>query len=493
MRILIDTNLFIPLEQSAPELDAGVAALVRLAGEHGHQIILHPASVEDIQRDENAERKASNLAKRQKYPQIESPPAPTAEQLAALGLTDSNDNNRVDNRILYAIYRDAANLLVTEDINIHRKAARLGLSARVHYTQQAVEALLRLHGRVPVALPNIEEVPLHSIDVNTPFFDSLRVGYGGFNNWFRESARKGRKAWVHRASGGALGAICIYKEEQDEVVTSDGKKLPGRILKLCTFKVGETVRGRKVGELLLKAAFRYSTINKMEHIYLTMRAEQTYLQSLCEDFGFRHYGRFNQDEVYVKAHPPSPPQDEEADALKYHIRFFPNFRSAGVKKFLVPIRPGYHEVLFSDHPANQQQLSLFTAGNAIKLAYLCHSPLREIQPGDILLFYRSGDIKGVTSIGIVEFAADLKDLDKILQLVSKRTVYPLSEIQKMAKKPTKVLLFRLAAHLADPVLRDGMESGGKVRGNIQSIRRVSDEFFNWFRAQAQLGNCLSTD
>lgn len=492
MRILIDTNLFIPLEQPAPELDAGLASLVRLAGEHGHQIILHPASVEDIHRDDNADRKAINLAKVAKYPQLESPPVPTSEELASLGLTDSNDNNRVDNRILFAIYRDAANLLVTEDVKIHRKAGRLGLSARVHYTQQAVEALLRLHGRVPVALPNIEEVPLHSIDLDATFFDSLRQSYD-FNNWFKESARKGRKAWIHRAAGGNLGAICIYKEEQDEVVTKDGKKLLGRVLKLCTFKVGETVRGRKVGELLLKAAFRYATTNKMQHIYLTMRAEQTYLQSLCEDFGFQHYGQFGQDEVYVKSHPQTPPTGIGGDALDYHIRFFPNFRAAGVKKFLVPIRPGYHEVLFSDHPANQAQLSLFTAGNAIKLAYLCHSPLREIKPGDILLFYRSEDTKGITSVGVVEFAANLKDLDKILQLVSKRTVYPLSEIEKMSKKPTKVLLFRLATHLGVPISRDEMAVGGKIRGNIQSIRRVSNEFFDWFRAQAKLDNCLPAD
>ena len=32
--------------------------------------------------------------------------------------------------------------------------------------------------------------------------------------------------------------------------------LDGDALKLCTFKVGEKVRGRKIGELFLKAAFR---------------------------------------------------------------------------------------------------------------------------------------------------------------------------------------------------------------------------------------------
>lgn len=492
MRILIDTNLFIPLERASPELDKGMASLVRLAGEFGHQILLHPASIEDIERDHDSARKAINLAKIKKYAILESPPEPTASDLEKLQLSESKANDRVDNRILFAIYRDAANILVTEDIQIHRKAARLGLSARVHYTQQAVEALQRIYGRESVALPNIVEVPLHSIDVALPFFDSLRGRYD-FDKWFRDSARKGRKAWVYHAAGDELGAICVYKEENDEVVTDDGKRLDGRVLKLCTFKVGESVRGRKVGELMLKAAFRYASTNAIEHIYLTMGADQTYLQALCGDFGFRHLGHGKGDEVYVKSHPKTPPTAAGESALEYHIRFFPHFRAAGVGKYLVPIRPGYHQVLFSDHPENQEQLSLFSTGNAIKLAYLCHSSIGGIQPGDVLLFYRSGDIKGITSLGIVESAAHISDLDKIVQLVSKRTVYPISEIKKMAEKPTKVLLFRLATHLAAPVGHEVLARDGGVKGSIQSIRRITDECFEWLVGQAKLDNCLLTN
>jgi predicted GNAT family N-acyltransferase len=489
MRILIDTNLFIPLEGASPELDKGLADLVRLAGEFGHQILLHPASIQDLERDHDSARKAANLAKTKKYGILESPPEPTPAELVSLKLSESKDNDRVDNRILFAIYRDAANILVTEDIGIHRKAARLGLSARVHYAQQAVESLDRVYGRRSVAVPHIDEVPLHSIDVSRPFFDSLRGRYD-FDRWFKDSARKGRKAWVYKASGGELGAICIYKEEQDEVVTDDGKRLNGRALKLCTFKVGETVRGRKVGELLLKAAFRYATSNQIEHVYLTMGADQPYLQALCEDFGFQHLGLGKGDEVYVKNHPQRPPATAGLSALEYHVRFFPHLSANGVDKYLIPIKPGYHELLFPDHPLNQAQLDLFAAGNAIKLAYLCHSAIKDIKPGDVLLFYRSDDVKGITSIGVVEFAAHISDAEKIVQLVSKRTVYPISEIRKMAKKPTKVLLFRLAAHLAEPVGREALAAGGGVKGNIQSIRRMTDGCFEWLVEQAKLGNCL---
>jgi GNAT superfamily N-acetyltransferase len=349
MRILIDTNLFIPIEKPSPEFDASIADLVRLAGEFHHQLILHPASIEDLKRDGNQERRTLNLAKVAKYALLDRPPEPTAEDLTKLGLVDSNDNARVDNRILFALYRDAANILVTEDVGIHKKAARIGLAARVHYAQQIVESIHRLHDRASVALPNIEEVPLYTIDPAIPFFDSLRAGYAPFDKWFKDSAQGGRKAWIHRIDNGQLGAICIYKEEEDEVITDSGDRLSGRTLKLCTFKVGKTVRGKKIGELLLKAAFRYASDNGLGHIYLTMKSEQTYLKDLVEDFGYYRVGQFKGDDVYVKDHPKAPPRSP-LGALDYHVQYFPHFRANGVGKFIVPIQPQFHEVLFPDHP-----------------------------------------------------------------------------------------------------------------------------------------------
>lgn len=493
MRILIDTNRFIPLENASAELDASLAELVRLAGEFHHQLILHPASIEDLKRDTNAERLARNLAKVAKYSVLPNPPEPSAADFQALGLVDTSDNERVDNRILFALYRNSANILVTEDVRIHKKAARIGLSARVHYTQQIVEAIQRLHGRVPVALPNIVEEQVYSLDPALPFFDSLRTGYPKFDEWFKGAAQSGRKAWVHRADGGALGALCIFKEEQDEVVTDAGYRLPGRALKLCTFKVGESVRGKKVGELLLKAAFRYASENGLEHIYLTMKSEQSHLKDLVEDFGFYCIGQGKGDDVYLKEHPKTPPESQ-LGALDYHVQYFPHFRADGVGKFIVPIQPPYHETLFSDCPLNQSQPTLFTpanvAGNAIKLAYLCHSRIGGMREGDILLFYRSDDVKAITSVGIVDFVADLDKAEAIVPLVSKRTVYKIEDIEAMSKKKTKVLLFRLSLHLTDPVSRSILQGAGGVRGDIQSIRRVTDEFFEWFVGEAKLGNCL---
>jgi predicted nuclease of predicted toxin-antitoxin system len=481
MRILIDTNIFITLEDSSNVLDESFSELVRLANENGHQVLIHPSSVDDFERDENETRKRINLSRIKKYPYLEDPPTPDDLEIRRLGLKNNNDNDRVDNKILYAIYKDAANILVTEDRGIHKKASVLDIKDRVHYIQQAANSLKRLHKRFQVSLPNIKEIYLHEIDLSISFFDSLREDYMEFNEWYKKSSRQGRKAWIHKNNTGDLGAILIYKEEKDEIVTDDNKALPGSSLKLCTFKVGEDIRGRKIGELFLKAAFRYATANKIEHIYITMRPERhEFLEDLCIDFGFYNYAQFKGDHVYLKDHPTIPPlgSDTGLSALEYHKKFYPHFKcDPSIRKYIVPIKPAFHEMLFPD---NQDQIPLFSfsaVGNAIKQAYLCHARIGGISAGDILLFYRSGDRKAITSIGIVEYINEYQDSDNIIQLVSKRTVYSYEDIKLMAEKKTTVILFRLAKHLANRVDYYWLLREGIVNGPIQTIRKISNDSF----------------
>jgi GNAT superfamily N-acetyltransferase len=182
------------------------------------------------------------------------------------------------------------NGLVTEDRGIHARAAARGLRDRVYTIQTAEDWLRRLHEPRLVVLPNIQDVPLHSLTplLSSTFFDSLRVGYEGFDDWFRSKARDNRKAWIYRDQDASLAAICVYAMQPNEVINDGGERLPNTSLKLCTFKVGETVRGRKIGELFLKAAFRYATQNLCENIFIHANAERhDFLIRMLTDFGFK--------------------------------------------------------------------------------------------------------------------------------------------------------------------------------------------------------------
>jgi hypothetical protein len=169
------------------------------------------------------------------------------------------------------------------------------------------------------------------------------------------------------------------------------------------------------------------------------------------------------------------------DPIEYVRRYFPHYRSDSlVQKFLVPIQPRYHEILFPDYVSLQPGLFAPTGnvGNAIKLAYLCHAQTKSVRPGDVLLFYRTDDEKAVTSLGVVERFEVSSDGAQIASLVSRRTVYSLGEIDELAKKPTKVILFRLVGHLPTVVPYERLMQDGVVTGPIQSIRKVSDVSFS---------------
>lgn len=193
MRFLLDTNILIPLEDSSQRLERSLANFVRLATCHGHQLLYHPASIEDINQDKDPERRRQTLERLHQYTLLEDlPPCPWVEE-------SKNRNDRADNEILYALEIDAAHALVTEDQGIHAAAKLRRLSQRVYTIQTAEDLLRRLHECHPIKLPNIDIVPLHKLTplLGSPFFDSLREGYAGFDVWFREKAKEGREAWVN--------------------------------------------------------------------------------------------------------------------------------------------------------------------------------------------------------------------------------------------------------------------------------------------------------
>ena len=475
LRILVDTNVLIPLQDSFVVLEDNLKNLIRLANTGGHQLVYHPASIADINRDNNEARRNRTLARLPQYAVLEH------VSRSPLNTSMTSPNDACDNDILHALKCDAAHVLVSEDKKLHVAAKRLGLADRTYTIQMAEHWLRRLVEPTEVRIPNVDDVPMHSLtqELDRDFFNSLREGYPGFDDWFRLKARTGRKAWVTRGADGYAEAICVYTVQEREPINDAKDVLQGKALKLCTFKVGERVRGRKIGELFLKAAFRYATENYCEHVFLTTSHEQTYLQLLLEDFGFEERGTYGGDQVFVKRHPIEAPA-LELPPLDFVRKLFPHYRhDASVQKFIVPIQPRYHKTLF---PELEPQSQLFgtgaTPGNAIKQAYICKSNTKKPKVGDIVLFYRTDDEKAITSIGVIERFESHDDPNTIMRIVSRRTVYSQKEIVEMTQEPMKVMLFRLIGHFDHPVTFTALREMKIVNGTIQSITHIADAAFS---------------
>ena len=244
------------------------------------------------------------------------------------------------------------------------------------------------------------------------------------------------------------------------------------------------MRGRKLGERLLYTAFKYASENAYDHAYIQVHAQDKLIE-LCSDFGFYKIGKYDKDEVYVKdMKNPDTGLGRAHNPFEYAKLYYPNYLDGhDVNKFIVPIKPQYHNELFPDISDDAEGLfanqfvSQQPQSNTIKKAYLCHANTNQISSGDILLFYRSEDRKSIQVIGIVEHVKrfSIDDIAMVQALVSKRTVFSEEQLEEQLKKPTLLILFRFIKYIPK-ISWEGLKNAG-ISGTIQSIRKISNESY----------------
>ena len=483
MNILFDTNIIISINDPTHPLDHRLAKIEQLIDKLSFHVFVHPAQKDDFERDENAERKALNLSRLARYNSLESPPIPSAEDIKQLEWSQNNDHDRIDNFLLYALYSNAIHIFVTEDRALLSKARRAGLQDQVFLIDQFLFFLERQCASdfsVPVG---IQEKPVYALHPQSEFWDSLRESYReSFDQWFEKISREHRSAWCICDENGDPLAVCIYKEEKSPTITDEQYRLPGRVLKLCTFKVSKKLQGRKLGERLLFTAFKFAQKNNINYVYLHTRSQDKLIE-LCLDFGFSHLGKYNTDEVYYKQmFSPVNGGDHTLSPIDYLLKYYPYFiDDERVNKFIVPIDKAYHNELFPDVSDDAQGLFAeeFSCekpqSNTIKKAYLSHSNTNQVSPGDIILFYRTGDRESVEVLGVVEKAIRTQDLSVLTALVAKRTVYSTDELRWWIQKPTLIILFRYVKTI--PTISRTAFSAAGIKGNIQAIRKMDHKSY----------------
>jgi len=381
---------------------------------------------------------------------LDSPPTPTSEFLESFGAASSND--QVDARLAYAVHRNAVSFLITEDQELVHRAARVSLQERVLSTSSALRYFLAYFGRAPPPLPtHLKDAPVHDLDLNDPIFDSIKEDYrsvgDGFETWFNRACREGRRCVRVRLPDGKLGGILLYKEERGEPLLN----LPGtRRLKIATFKVSNQLPRQGVGELLLSFALRYCQKNGFGETYVTVFPQHPEVVDFLVPFGFEDIGANRYGErVLLKRFSPVD-GIESLTPPEFFRRYYPAYRDdTPVKKFLVPIKPTYHRQLFPEFdptPGHQRTLDdslppAFAAGNAIRKAYLSNSATGKLRPGDLLLFYRSEDLRRVTHIGLIEHTRVCRTAQEVIDFVGNRTVMRGDQLEKMCSRPVLAIQF----------------------------------------------------
>ncbi len=483
MRILLDTNIII-LREDNKVIQEDLQILMKIIQKLDYKILVHPKSIEDIKRDTDEERRKVTLSKFKAYDSMEVSPDPRKNRVfTEITGAPKNDNDLIDDYLLYSIYKNAVNFLITEDGGIHKKAYKLRISERVLNVLEALDLFkkdLPKDVRLP---PALYKTTMADLNVNDPIFDTLREDYQKFNDWYARKSTEGRECWIYRRNNGSLGAVLIYKFEE-EIILSEPPLEQKRRIKIATMKVSHV--GHKIGELLLKLSFELAINNDIPEIYLThFTRENDFLVDLIKDYGFRKVSIIKREwtevpeDVFVKKIFIQKGDIEEIPHVEISKQYYPNFYDGvEVKKFIIPIQPGYFKKLFTDFPIRQTTMDehlgeFIIEGNTIKKAYLSQANIKKMEVGDLLLFYRSIDVQSILSIGVIEqIDYDMRDPAEIISIVGKRTVFSSREIEEISQKNTIVILFNHLFHLNRPIKFKKLLEMGILHGPPQSISEI---------------------
>lgn len=495
MRILLDTNIFIYREQDQV-VSQDLTRLLQILNELGAELVIHPLSIFELKQNPDIRRREINLSKIEAYSCLQRPPDPTADSLFSEIIRPAkNSHDAVDNALLYAVYKNAVEFFITEDRGIHKKAKLIGIGERVFLISEAVRDFnLYLPSKdiIPTP-PALAKDKLYNLDLQDPIFDSLRTEYPEFDEWFIEKAQEGRDCYIYRRSDRTLGAVLIYKIE-DEPIPSIPRHSKKKRLKIATLKVEHV--GYKIGELLLKVSFDIALKNKITEMYLThfVRPEGDRLVDLISEYGFYGAGvlqRENREEnVYLKCLCAQGYDVSSLSPVEISQQFYPSFYDGdSVRKFIIPIQSNFHDLLFADFSGGRQTKlyehdGIFgIEGNTIRKAYLTHSRIKKIRPGDIILFYRSGDKRAITSVGVVDnFFPDVSDTDEILRIIGKRSVYSRDVIDR-SNRPLAIILFRHHFHLKRSITISELRRAEILSWAPQSITEIDNTRYAWVKQQ----------
>ena len=132
---------------------------------------------------------------------------------------------------------------------------------------------------------NIIHKTFAEIDLQDPFFQSLKNDYLGFEDWFRR--KKDQDAFVQYENNKIIGFLYLKVEENivDDVIPAI---IANKILKVGTFKID--AHGTKMGEQFIKIIMDYAVNEDVDVCYVTIYEKHDSLINLVQQYGFEQYG-----------------------------------------------------------------------------------------------------------------------------------------------------------------------------------------------------------
>lgn len=487
MRALLDTNIIIHREASRV-VNQDIGLLFNWLDRLHYEKCIHPDSIQEISKHKDKSVVETMKVKVSNY-QILKTLSADDDEIKAIRVSDQSRNDEIDTNIIKELYNKRVDFVITEDRGIHRKAGVLGIAEKVYKIDAFIEKVVAENPElVDYKVLSVKKEFFGNIDLTDDFFSSFKDDYAEFEAWFNKKSDK--TAYVSKADEEVKAFLYLKIEELGSESYHDinPQFKPKKRLKIGTFKVVST--GFKLGERFLKIIFDNALQYGVDEIYVTIfdkRDEQIRLIKLLEDWGFRHWGRKQtnngEEQVYVKA----MPLKEDSPSVRH---LFPFIRK-DTKKLIVPIWPDYHTELFPDSYLNTESPEDYEENephrNAIKKVYISRSIYKDLNPGDLVLFYRTGGhYRGVIStLGVIEnIETNIRNEQHFVGLCRKRSIFDDEELKrwwnwKPRMRPFVVNFLYLESFPMPKVNLALLRQKGLVLSAPRGFEPISDDaFFN---------------
>ena len=349
----------------------------------------------------------------------------------------------------------------------------------------------------------MERVQFSELSLKDPFFTSLKDDYEGFEDWFY---RKNEcEAYIQRKDNGELEAF-LYLKIEEGVVTDVEPNLSGdRHLKVGTFKID--AHNTKLGEYFIQRIMRVAVFNQVNDVYVTIFEKHKGLVSLLTRYGFEKIGikgnPTNPESVYIKSIPPLLGDDL--------CKCYPFIRTKGKNKYILSIYPEYHTPLFPDSILDTEQrdrdalIRDVSHTNSIHKIYLCKmDAVDQLEPGDILVIYRTNDGEGpayyrsvATSICVVEEVRRPGNFDNLAEFISYTNAYSIFNRKTLTafynNRKTVVVKMTYNAAFNHRLINKELVEDVKLAPSYWGFFKLTDEQFKDIITRGRIDESLIVD
>lgn len=292
----------------------------------------------------------------------------------------------------------------------------------------------------------------NEVDLDNPFFDSLKGDYPEFTQWFSKKRNQHEKALVFNDENG-IGAF-IYLKEENEPLELENQTLPAAPrLKIGTLRLAERFRGQRLGEGAIGVSLWKWQESMAKEIYVTVFEKHELLINLFVTFGFKNVGKNSRGEfIFLKS------RDEiDYSTPKKSFPFIdPNTRKAG----LIPINDYFHDRLFpySEIQGNNDEIEEITAGNGVSKIFIAspYSDMHYVENEPVLVYriftgvgkktYKSV-VTSYCTVSKVEVVKTYNktsySLEDFLKLTGNKTVFSIDELTALYKEKKNLVILEL--------------------------------------------------